>query len=199
VAFLVQNPTPPQMRDSDFKDALQYYAERRELAFRVSEDDARQNSAIRHPVRFSEISPAVLDQWRVTWQGSQTFGYGGWDWEGIARPLWRRPSSFHLAIWSGAHLCGLAAGRASKRRPCGRRHTLSIHFMEANPGPEHPLKGHVAKLAFASVDSYGAVLGVTTLRLVNPLPGLFRFYQELGFSVAGKGSARLYLERSIKE
>jgi hypothetical protein len=185
------------MHESDFQQALERYAYLRAAAFRAAEAEARQNSGIRAPFRFSQLGPATLDTWRYTWRGSQPFGYGGWNWPGLVKPVWRRPSGFHLAIWSQDQLCGLSVGRASKRRPGGRRHTLSIHFLEGNPDSTHPLKGHVANLAIACADAYAAALGARTLRLVDPLPGLLRLYWGLGFSIATDDSAPLYLERSI--
>jgi hypothetical protein len=186
------------MDNSDFRQALQRYAHLRQAAFRAAEAEARRNGLVQRPFRFSEIDPSALDTWRSTWRGIQPFGYGAWDWEGLVPPIRRKPSGFHLAIWSGDHLCALAVGRASKRRPSGRRHTLPVHFLEGNPDPWHPLKGQVADLAIACADAYGAALGARTLRLINPLPGLLRLYQGLGFSIAKIDSVPLYLERSIE-
>jgi hypothetical protein len=186
------------MDNSEFRQALQRYSILRQAAYRAAEAEARRNGLIRSSFRFSEIDLAALHAWRSTWRGIQPFGYGAWDWEGLVRPIWRRPSGFHLAIWSGADLCGLAVGRASKRRPSGDRHLLSVHFLEGNPDPRHPLKGQVADLAIACADSYGAALGARTLRLINPLPGLLRLYWGLGFSIAKSDSVPLYLERSIE-
>jgi hypothetical protein len=186
------------MPDSDFRHALQRYRSLRETAFRVAERDAWYHGGIPHPVRFTEIDEIALASWRTTWNRAHPFGYGAWDWEDLVRPVWRRPSGFHVAIWSQDLLCGLAAGRASKRRPSGRRHTLSVHFLEGNPDPGHPLKGYVAYLAIACAHAYGAALGVSTLRLVNPLAGVRKLYSGLGFSIAGNGGDPLYFERSIR-
>lgn len=197
-ASIARRPLPP-MHHSEYQQALQRYAHLREAACRAAHTEALRNGGIGAPFWFSAINSSALSAWRSTWLRSQAFGYGGWNWDRLVRPVWRRPTGFHLAIWSGRHLCGLAVGRASKRRPCGERHTLSVHFLEANPDPRHPLKGHVAGLALACADSYGAALGAQTLRLVNPLPGVIRLYMEMGFSVAGSSGGALYLKRRIEE
>ena len=93
----------------------------------------------------------------------------------------------------------MAVGRASKRRPCGLRHTLSIQYLEANPDPGHPLKGFIAELALACAEADGAALGASRIRLTDPLPGVLRLYQGLGFSIARKSGTPLYLEKRIEK
>lgn len=187
------------MPESEFRRALRHYGMIREAAFRAAEADVRENGLPRHPVRFAPIDAGALEVWRATWVRSHALRYGDGDWEGLVGAVWRRPTAFHLAIWSGKQLCGLSVGRASKRRSCGRRHTLSLHFIEANPDPGHPLKGHVAELAIVCAEAYGAALGATILRLTNPLSGVLRLYVGLGFSVAGRSVSGLYLDRLIRQ
>ena len=89
----------------------------------------------------------------------------------------------------------MAVGRVSKRRPSGRRHTISVHYLEGSSHPMHPLRGKVAPLALTVAESYGHVLGAERIRLVDPLPGLFRLYEQLGFSIARQSAASLYFEK----
>lgn len=146
----------------------------------------------------ADIDALAIEAWRDTWQRGHALGYGGWDWSGLVAPVWRRPTGFYLAVWSGETLCGLAVGRTSRRRRSGQRHTLSVHFLEGNPDTRHPLRGRIAPLALAAAESYAALIGAQRLRLIDPLPGVLRTYQRLGFSLARKSGARLCLEKRVE-
>jgi hypothetical protein len=89
------------------------------------------------------------------------------------------------------------AGRPSKRRPSGGRHLLSLHYLEGNPSRDHPLRGHVAALALDAAESYAAALGISRVRLVNPLPGVIRLYERLGYRIVPEQGSRVYLEKRI--
>lgn len=92
-----------------------------------------------------------------------------------------------MAIWSGEHLCGLAVGRASKRRPIGVRHTISVRFIESAHNDYHPLRGGVAALVIAAADAYASLIGASRLRLIDPLAGVIRLYEGYGFKVGREG------------
>jgi hypothetical protein len=187
---------PLPMHDPEFSAALQRYAELRRLAYRRVERLAGEMH-VPAPVRLADIDLAALEAWRATWRQRHPLGYGGWNWPGIVERIRSRPSAFRLAIWSGECLCGLAVGRCSKRRTSGTRHTVSVHFLEGNADSRHPLRGFVAPIALATAEAYGAVVGASRLRLVDPLPGVFRIYKRLGFSIARSSATRLYFEKRI--
>lgn len=184
------------MHDPDFRLALQRYARVRRLAYDTAQRVVWDGGS-GAPVRFSDIDGRALEAWRNTWWRGHALGYGGWDWSGLVAPVWRRPTCFHLAIWSGDCLCGLAVGRASKRRRSGVRHTLSVHFLEGNPDPRHPLRRRVAPLALTAAEVYAALIGARRLRLISPLPGVMRTYERLGFSVAHDNDEQLYFEKRV--
>lgn len=185
----------PPMPDSEYHQALQRYARLRRLAYDLAERLATPGDG---SIRLTDIDPHALDVWRATWNRAHPLGYGGWDWPGLVERISRRPSAFQVAIWSGEQLCGLAVGRVSKRRPSGRRHTLSLHFLEGNPHRAHPLSGRVAEIAIAAAEAYAQGLGAWRVRLIDdPLPGVFRTYQRLGFTIARESTTRLYFEKRI--
>jgi hypothetical protein len=182
------------MPDSEYHRALQRYARLRRLAYDLAERLAAPASG---SIRLTDIDAQALDVWRATWDRAHPLGYGGWDWSGLVERISRRPSAFQVAIWSGEQLCGLAVGRVSRRRASGRRHTLSVHFLEGNPHREHPLRGRVAEIAIAAAEAYADGLGAWRVRLIDPLPGVFRTYQRLGFTIARESASRLYFEKRI--
>jgi hypothetical protein len=177
--------------------AKQYYARLRRQAFASVVRDAVLSGAIREPVHLTQTDDETVAAWRATWRGSHPSGFGNWDWERILRRAWRRPSAFHVAVWSGDRLCGLGVGRLSKRRPLGVRHTLSLHFIESAHDDHHPLRGSIAALVIAAADSYGRLAGASRLRLMEPLPGVVRYYEDFGFAVARKAGQPVYCERRI--
>lgn len=115
----------------------------------------------------------------------------------LLQTAWKHPPSFHLAIWSGKFLCGLAVGRVSERGRDGLRDALSIGFVESAHDSAHPLRGMIAPLAVAAGEAYGRSLGARRMRLVQPLSGVLALYQRLGFDVVRDKGVVLYCERRI--
>src|SRR5690349_15229613 len=103
------------MRDPAFQRAQQYYARLRQSAYDLVRDDALASALVTVPLRLADCDPHTLSVWRTNWTGPHPSGWGGWDWEPLLRRAWRHPSAFHLAVWSGKTLCGLAVGRVSDR------------------------------------------------------------------------------------
>lgn len=175
----------------------QHYARLRRQAFDSIVRDAVRSGIIRVPLRLTETDEVTITAWRAQWRGSHPSGYGNWDWERFLRRAWRRPSAFHVAVWSEDRLCGLGVGRLSKRRPAGLRHTLSLHFMESAHDHQHPLRHAVAALVIAAADAYGRLAGASRLRLIQPLPGVVHYYEAFGFEVAREAGQSVYCERRI--
>lgn len=186
------------MQISAFRLAQQNYARRRRIAYAVVQDEAVRSALVRADVRLVETDERALEAWRATWSGPHPTGQGSWDWERLLRRAWRRPSAFHLAIWSGERLCGLAVGRVSKRRPAGVRHTVSVHFIESSHDRGHPLRHAIAPLVIGAAEAYGRLLGASRIRLVDPLPGAVPLYEALGFGIAKKAEQSVYWERRIQ-
>jgi hypothetical protein len=195
--FPHRRSTSPPMPDPDLRRAHQQYARIRSVAYAVARQQVMTRGAVASPFRFADIDRTALDVWQAAWDRQQPFGYGSWDWRAIIRPIWRRPAGFPLAIWSGSHLCGMMAGRPSKRRPSGRRHTLSLYYLEGNPHRAHPLRGHVAALALTAAEAYARALGISHVRLVEPLPGVIRIYERLEYRIVREGGSRVYLEKRM--
>lgn len=136
-------------------------------------------------VRLTGLDLPAIAAWETMWRDRPHWtGAGGWAWDRLARRFGRRPQCFHLAVWSGDQLCGLAAGRVSRRTRVGARNLVSVHFMESAPDREHPLRGWIVPLVLQCAAAYGAMLGASRLVLREPLPGVLPLYRKLGFTVA---------------
>jgi hypothetical protein len=177
--------------------AKQHYARLRRQAYAEVVRDAAQAEGIRVPLLLADSNEQTLEVWRNTWRATHPSGFGNWDWDALLRRAWRRPAAMHLAIWSGERLCGLSVGRMSRRRPSGVRHTISIRFIESAHERDHPLRHLIVPLAIAAAETYGRLAGAWRLRLMEPLPGLLRYYEDFGFEVARKAGQPVYCERRI--
>jgi hypothetical protein len=191
-------PLTTPMHDSSFQRAQEYYARLRRSAYESVRDDAIASGLVEVPLRIADTDPLTLLTWRRTWEGSHPSSWGGWNWEPLLRRAWRHPSAFHLAIWSGTVLCGLAVGRVSDRDRQGLRNAVSIHYMESAHDPQHPLRGAIASLVIDAGDTYGRALGASRLRLVEPLPGIRATYEGMGFTTVWQRGRALYCERRIE-
>jgi hypothetical protein len=191
----------PSARDpmpiSAYRLAQQYYARLRRNAYDQVEREVWEAGFVRVPLRITDTDAHTVAAWRAQWGGAHPTGDGNWEWDRILARAWRRPAAFHVAIWSGEHLCGLAVGRASKRRLTGVRHTISVHFIESAHSIDHPLRHRIAPLVIAAAVGYGRQLGAWRIRLINPLPGALPLYERYGFTVARKAGQSLYCERRI--
>lgn len=179
-----------------YAEAVRDYAELRRAAYLSVEDEARRAGLVDCRVLIRDTDAEAVLAWR-TWNTPHPSGAGGWNWEALIRRARRRPSALHLALWCGGELCGLAVGRASRRAFSGMHETVSLHFLEGSPDPQHPLRGHVAPLAIAASAAYGQVLGASRLRLRDPLPGALPLYRDLGFTIAQKSGRVIHCERRI--
>jgi hypothetical protein len=185
------------MRDPSFQRATLHYAHIRRAAYATARADALELMRTSEPLVLADTNPHVLALWRATWTGSHRSGAGGWDWEPLLRDAWRRPSAFHLALWSGARLCGLAVGRVSGRVPSPAS-AVCVDYVEGAPDRRHPLRGRVAFLTTVAADAYGRALGAGWIRLADPLPGAVRLYENLGFEVVRNRFGSLYCQRRIE-
>ena len=107
---------PSPMPNVPFWLAKQHYAGLRRTAFDDVERDAIAR-VIRVPLRLADTDEETLAVWRSTWRDAHPSGFGNWNWERILRRAWRRPSAFHVAVWSGEQLCGLGVGRLFQTPP----------------------------------------------------------------------------------
>ena len=182
---------------SAYRLAHQYYARLRRRAYDLVEREAFETGLVHVPLRIAETDEHTVAVWRTSWRGGHPTGHGNWEWDRILAKAWRRPSAFHVALWSGEHLCGLAVGRLSKRRLVGVRHTISVHFIESSHDARHPLRGNVAALSISASEVYGRLTGASRIRLIDPLPGIVRLYEDHGFTVARQAGQSVYCERRI--
>jgi len=137
------------------------------------------------------IDAAALDAFR-TWSPRRV----AWPWPEMIAD-WRRghPARFEVAVWRDGILCALALGRPSPKAT-----HMSLHYLEANPDPGHPLRRKVAAVAITALDAYATVLGKHELRLVDPLPALIPFYCSpgMGFELARPHGETPYRRRSVR-
>jgi hypothetical protein len=139
------------------------------------------------------IDRIAVEAWACGWRGARHWSErGGFAWGVLQRRYCRKPRNFHVALWYGDALCGLAVGRVSPAHEA-----LSLHFMEGSPDPAHPLRGNVAAIVFACAELYAVAVGAGCVLLKNPDPALLAYYAELGFGVAlEQGNAR-YCRRDV--
>lgn len=168
-----------------FEQAHRGYRRLRRLAYEAT---TRVAPAGLRPFTLTEIDPAALEAWRTTWTHRRHWtGEGGFPWDVLSRRYCRKPRCFHVAIWSGVVLCGMAVGWVS-----GSHGRLTLHYMESSPDPRHPLRGDITFIAFTAAARYGRAVGGHILALRNPLPGVTERYARLGFALACKQRGNLY-------
>jgi hypothetical protein len=185
------------MQSVPFWLAKQHYAGIRRNAFDLVVRDAVDAGGIRVPLRLTETDEKTVEAWRTSWKGSHPSGFGNWNWDHLLRRAWRRPSAFHVAVWSEHILCGLGVGRLSKRRLTGVRHTISVHYVESAHHAKHPLRGMIAPLVISAAETYGMLAGVSRVRLIQPLPGVIHMYEKFGYTIAHQAGQPVYCERRV--
>ncbi|HEX8245929.1 MAG TPA: hypothetical protein VF541_20615 [Longimicrobium sp.] len=181
----------------DYAAAKARYARIRHAAFTLTETDAVRLGISPRRFRLTDLDEAALTTWRRTWIDRHPTGSGGWDWDVISRPFRKNPAAFHLALWSGPKLCGLSVGSLSRKRPAGEGSVLCIHYIESAPARDHPMKGKVALIVLTAAEAYAWALGVSILRVSNPLDGALPIYLKLGFSVARDANGAVYCEKRL--
>lgn len=150
-------------------------------------------SDLRLPIALLQFNAETIRAWQAQWGYPRERVQGGWDWATLGTRYMRLPDAFHLAMWYGTRLCGLAVGT-----PSSSRRTLTLDFIEGAPDVTHPLKGHVLDIGLETATFYGGALGATTLRLRNPDSGLLNRYQTRhGFSAVVVSRGVRYCERRI--
>ena len=179
-------------------------AKARHRAWRVAAYAATRAGAIAAGIAdpalyLADIDDTALETWRATWVGSHPSGAGDWNWPALVEAQPRKAAVLPIAIWSGADLCGLALGHASRRRASGERHTITLTYVERRPVPPAvPLRGSVIALAVAAAQNYGSMVSARRLRLRYPDRALLGYYGKLGFEVAWKGNKAVYCEQEIR-
>jgi hypothetical protein len=144
-------------------------------------------------IRLTDITPVALTAWRRTWEGCHPSGYGAFPWERLWFGHCRyRPNAFHVAIWSGETLCGLAVGTLRIERNC-----LTLRYMESRPNDPNPLRRKVTALVAIAAEYYAAGLGLPTLEIQDPAPGLVDRYRAHGFTLAYSHGQTRYLAKRL--
>jgi hypothetical protein len=189
---------PASMSDPFLQRAQGRYARIRRASYAAAHAFVLASGRVSAPFRLAECDPHTLSVWKAMWTGPHPSGWGGWNWEPLLRRAWRNPADFHLAIWSGKVLCGLAVGRASDANRNGSRSALSVNYIEGAHDVRHPLRGSIIFLATSAAEAYGRAIGAHSLRLMQPLPHILHLYTRLGFDVVTGGNGVLYCERRIE-
>jgi hypothetical protein len=166
---------------------FRYHALRR-LACQAAEADLAAAGLV---VELRPIDAAALDAFK-TWSRRRA----AWPRPEMTAD-WRRghPARFELAVWRGGILCALALGRPSPRAT-----HMSLHYLEGNPAPGHPLRRKVAAVVVTALNAYATALGKHELRLVDPLPALIPFYcsPDMGFELVTPHGEAPYCRWSIR-
>lgn len=138
----------------------------------------------RNLIKLEGISTKALSAAK-TWS-SFTERQVEWDWKVGYRAYSRRhPKRFELATWYGNQLSSLSLGR-----PSYMGSHLRLDFIEARPKNNH-LKGRVVPTVISVAELYGAIIGASQLRIMNPVNSkLIDYYSSFGYR---------YIKESIKE
>lgn len=180
-----------------YRNAKLRYAHTRRGAYAVVLSDAAILQLNAPAIRLADIDARALAAWERTWKMPHRSGSGGWNWRNLVEEFRSDPAALKTALWSGDVLCGMALGRPSHRTATRNRERLSVHYMEGNPDPAHPLKRRVAPLLLTVAEVYGRDLGASAIRLIDPLPGVLPVYVQLGFAVVRTSSGIVYCEKEV--
>lgn len=149
-------------------------------------------------LRIADIDAGALQAWGRSWTGFHPSGAGRWNWPALVEQLPHRAAVLPIAIWYGTDLCGLALGRASRRRANGSRHTVTLTHIERRPEPpEVQLRGHIVTIVVEAALRYGQAIGARRVRLRNPHPKLLEYYRLHGFATIWKNGNPAYCEREM--
>lgn len=185
------------MEPDRYRYAKLRYASIRRAAYNVVVADTSGESSPSR-VRFADIDARALGAWERTWTAPRRNAGGGWNWRGLVEEFRSNPAALRVALWSGDVLCGMGLGRPSSRTARGTRSRFSMHYLEGNPDPSHPLKHRVAGLILSVAEAYGRDLGASTLHLVDALPAVVPVYVSLGFTVVRSPTGVVYCEKEIR-
>jgi hypothetical protein len=174
------------------------HARMRANAYDVARYDALARQACGPALRFTDIDADASARWAQSWRGTHPSGAGGWKWPTLVESLPHRAAVLPVEIWYGDDLCGMALGRASRRRFNRSRHTVTLTHLERRPEPpDVPLRGHVADLAVGVARAYGEAIGARRLRLLNPDRNLLSYYEGMGFRTIWNAGIPRYCEKEL--
>jgi hypothetical protein len=165
-----------EMRWEEFRTVAREVALKYVLSMPVWHSDHEKQS-----VRLTRIDDACLAEWEARWTEKM------FDWREIDAHFKREKDRFEVAIWYGAALCGLCAGRSSNGPD-----NVTLHFLESWR-PHNPLRGRIALLATEAADRFAKMQGKQRVKLKDPLPQAIVVYERLRFVlVEPLGRVRYY-------
>ena len=180
-------------RHPRYAEAISLYSNLRRAAYARALDRCVSLGAATAKTRITSIDENARAAYSATWRGMTHWsGAGGWPWDLMMKRVLQKPRSFHVAVWEGTELCGLALGSVSK----GRRQ-ITLRFMESSPHPERPLRGAIAIIVFEAAAALAEVLGADRILLRNPLPVLLPFYARFGFTLASENAGLVYFGKTL--
>lgn len=119
----------------------------------------------------------------LEWEPS---AYADFEWRTIATYKFRDDHALDFAIWANGELCGLCFACTTPSLDA-----VHIDYLQGASADDHPLKGHLARVAIEVVDAYASLLGAEWVVIQNPLDGALPVYRGFGFDdIDGEGLAR---------
>jgi len=184
---------------SPYAIARRRHADIRSEVYSYVRDQYIRAGRVTEDLRITDIDRTAMEAWSGTWMGRRHAAHAGaWNWSLLMDSMPRRAAILPVALWSGDDLCGLALGRASRHRPTGVRHTVTLTHVERRPEPPPvALRGEIVLLSLSIATAYGRSVGASRLRLGYPEPRLIGWYERLGFVVARSGGKAVYCEREM--
>ena len=166
-----------------FHDTIGIYQDTRDAAcLRCMQDYAD-----KYPnLLLTNINSETLKEFKKTWRTEFRHpSTSHWDWNRIRSDRHSNPKRFELAIWSGTvlpgispTLHGMAIGRTSKSRSIVR-----VEYLESYPFDRHPFPKAIFPIVERTLTYYAILVEASRLELVNPAPGLIRYYERRGFQL----------------
>lgn len=135
------------------------------------------------------INHRALVRWRETWVPLHgTREVGDWDWEALQKEYARKAKRLDVAIWAGDDLCGLVVGAATST-------AVTLWYIEGWVA-SHPLQGYVIDIADIAATALALQIGLTKVRIMNPVPDRLEDYEALDYRVV-KGCSPMVMEKGV--
>ena len=101
-----------------------------------------------------------------------------WDWRSILHKRRKKPKRLDVAFYCRGVLCGLMTASISRGRV-----GINIRYVEANPEPDHPLKGNFLFLALWQAELFATFSNCKVVSVSQPNPVLVDMYTALGYGM----------------
>jgi hypothetical protein len=108
-----------------YAEAFSAYSYARQRAFALVRGSLVSRGVLGADLAIRPLDEAAVETWEQTWRDTPHWSHkGGFPWHLLHRRYCRKPRNFHVSVWYGDSLCGLAVGRLSDKHE-----RLALQFM----------------------------------------------------------------------